>query len=282
MEIERTEIRAELRSDSLRLGSLVRVKVISALGKGLFLVEFKGRTHYARLSENIRERFFIARVTRAKPPLELKFVKGLNNTDSFLNRSTLASLFRAQKSFIENLIASDNFHVYQAVVIQRDGRRLKESLKRSIKRQQVAQLVNTRSRVGGKVRDYYILQNILNYIDPDTFQFCFPLDFCSKYDICDVKYFSSKERAENGLFILIQFNEGHKIAFLIFVNYEACVCTVGTNNDDLDHLVKRSIGELRENLKEVYQNRDVRIHISSLDEEDFFRFSAIKKIDIKM
>jgi len=282
MEIERTEIRAELKSDSLRPGSLVRVKVISALGKGMSLVEFKGRTYYANLSETIQERFFIAKVTRVKPALELKFVKGLNSTDSSLNRGALIRLLQAQKSFIENLIASDNFHVNQSVVMQREAAKIKESLKRSIKRQHVAQLINTRSRARGKVRDYYILQNILNYIDPDTFQFCFPLDFCSKYDICDVKFFSAKERAENGLFILIQFNEGHKIAFLIFVNYEACVCTVGTNDDWLEHQISCSIGELRENLKEVYQNREVKIHLSSLDEEDFFRFSAIKKIDIKM
>jgi len=60
------------------------------------------------------------------------------------------------------------------------------------------------------------------------------------------------------------------------------VCTVGTNDDWLEHQISCSIGELRENLKEVYQNREVKIHLSSLDEEDFFRFSAIKKIDIKM
>ena len=282
MEIERTEIRAHSGNDSLHSGSLVRVKVLSSLGKGVFLVEFKGKTHYARLSDKIHEKFFIAKVTRVNPHLELKFVKGLNGAESSLNRDNISRLLQIQKSVIENSIVSDNFHVNQAVVIQHEVRRIKESLKKNIKRQHVGHLLNRHSRAGGKVQDYYILQNILNYLDPDTFQFCFPLDFCSKYDICDVKYFNAEERAENGLFILIQFEEGHKVAFLIFLNYEACVCTVGTNDARLEPLIRCCTEELMDTLKEVYPNRDVKIHVSSLDEGDFFRFSAIKKIDIKM
>jgi hypothetical protein len=279
-----TALRASaLNSDKLTPGRLVRVRVISTLGKGHSLVEFNGRVHHARLSESIQHRLFIARVNRIKPSLVLKFVSGLDGKRSAVNRGHVLRLLNTQKPFIDKLITTDKFLESHSVVIQPDEQRAtKESLKKTLKKQSSARNIPKRSGTEGSIRKYFVLQSILNYIDPETFLFCFPLKLGTKYGIGDLKLFHGNKNGESGIFLLIHLDELRKIVFLISVNYESIVCAIGTNDERIEGLLKMRMKELRSKFEEVYPGREVEIQMVGFDEKDFDRFRLLKRIDIKM
>jgi hypothetical protein len=279
-----TALRASaLNSNKASPGRLVRVRVISTLGKGRSLVEFNGKVHHARLSENIQHRFFIAQVMRVNPSVVLKFISGLDGKRSAANRGNLLRLLNAQKPFIDKLIATDKFLESQSVVILPDEHRAtKESLKKTIKKQGSARNIPKRSTTDGNIYKYFVLQSILNYIDPETFLFCFPLKFGTKYGIGDLKLFHGRKNGESGIFLLIQLDEMSRIVFLISVSYESLVCAIGTNDEQMEYLLKSRIKELASELAEVYPGREIAVHMVDFDEQDFDRFRLLKRIDIKL
>jgi len=285
MEIEKTEIKPAFRSKiygSLKPGNLVRVKVLHSLGRGYFLVELKGKIYHARLSENIQNNLFIAKVSKLKPYIELKFIKGLDSKSYTVSKSQIATLLQTKKSFIHNLINSDNFFVNLAVLLKKDRKGIRENIKHSIRKQNIKNIVKNPLRITNEIKEYFILQNIYNYINNNSCYFCFPLRLDKEYHICELKVFGDKESTENGFFLLIHLDEERKVGFLIFYNYEVIICTVSTNDDELEGLLKINIQGLIKNLKDLDCKRKIEIHFAPYREQDFARFSSIKKIDIKM
>jgi hypothetical protein len=281
MEIEKALGTAVLNNEKVQPGSLLRVKVLSSLGKGRYLVEFKGKLHQALLSENIPHRFFIARVLRVNPSIVLKFVAALEGRRASVDRTVLVRLLNTQKPSIMRLVTAGESPVIPGVVILPDEGHTRENLKKSIRRQSIPAAVRNPVEADEKAREYVILQSILNYVDPDTLMFCLPLKHGAHRDSGELKLFSGKH-GENGVFLLVHLDHGVKVAFLVSVDYESCVCTIGTNDRDMEHLVEANIRQLQQGLEELYTGREVAVRTETFDEEGFDRFTCARKINIKM
>jgi len=285
MEIEKSEITNSLNtrdSGNVKIGNYIRVKVLNSLGKGRFLVEFKGKGYSASWKGNITSKLFIAKVIKIAPQLELKFIKGLDNKKPFFNSGVLDTLLNIKKSFIQNLITSDNFFINLSVLFQKDKKGMRENIQTSINKQNILNVINKNAAILNEVKEYYVLQNIYNYINPNSYIFYFPFKIYQKNYFCDLRLFGGKESLNNSLFLSISLDNERKLWFFVFIDYEVIVCTVSANDMHLERRLKLHINALVKNLQNLNYNRKVEIHFAPYSEQDYLKLNMIKKINIKM
>jgi hypothetical protein len=285
MEIENLKIFSITKgkeSNVLGTGALVRVRVLNNLGRNRFLVEFKGRLYSARLNESIKSRFFLARIIKASPGIELKFIKKLDGKSINLKEGTIEPLLAAKKSFIQDLIATDIFFRTITVLFHKDRKSLKESVHRSIRNQNILQVINKSSKIATEVKEYFILQNLYNFVSGDSLVLSFPFRIDQRHYLCNFKFIGGKESESNAFFLSIALEDGRKIGFLVFVDFELLSCTVSSNDSKLEERLKSNISTLVRDLKNLYFNREVEIHFTQYRENNLLNFNLLKRIDIKM
>ncbi len=287
MEIEKPEIARSLNTDvkesgRLRTGQLLRVRVIKALARGYSQVELRGRIVSARLSGNIPSSLFIAKVMKTAPQIELKFIRSLKNRENAHTQNSIDSLLYRKKQFIQNLFTTDNFFGKLLVSMYKNKKRLKENIINVIKNQNINTILQKSADVSKEVREYFILQNLYNYLSEDVSAFLFPFMIDERWHLCDGKILRGKDASELSLFLIISLESGDKIHFFVFSNFDVIVCTISTDNADLEERLRNEAQILAQHLKSRDFQRNVEIHFAPYRERDYENIKKIKKIDIRM
>jgi hypothetical protein len=287
MEIEKPEITRSLNTDGkgsgrLRTGQLLRVRIIKALARGYSQVELRGRIVSARLSGNIPSSLFIARVMKTAPQIELKFIRSLKNKGNTHTQNSISSLLYRKKQFIQNLFTTDNFFGILLVSVYRNKKRLKENIINVIKNQNINKILQKSVDVSKEVREYFVLQNLFNYLSEDASAFLFPFLIDERWHLCDGKILRGRDSSELSLFLNISLESGDKIHFLVFLDFDVIVCTVSTDNSDLEKRLRNEAQILAQRLKSQDFHRNVEIHFTPYRERDYENIKKIKKIDIRM
>ncbi|HEB30563.1 MAG TPA: hypothetical protein ENI15_06770 [Spirochaetes bacterium] len=285
MEIKKSEITAPAAKSvtkDVKVGQLLRVRVLRSLGKGKFLVEFKGKTHNAILNRNISSRLFMAKVVKVSPGLELKYVKKLELPNFSTGNNNLLALLNTKKPFIQKLITSDNFLVSLFVFIQKNKKNNKKIVQNSVKNQNISHILNKKKLTLNKAVEYYILQNLYNMMNDNENIFLFPLRVDDNSYLCDLKISEEKNSIDNSFFLSITLDEERKIGFLVYFDYEAIVCYVSTNDQKLKCILRSNAEILINHLKSVNYNKKVEVAFVPFREQAFYSANSLKKIDIKM
>ncbi len=285
MEIEKTAKAQEIYKNGLRtvkIGSLLRVRVLRRLGKGSFLVEFKGENHIARMDGKISSKMFLAKVIKLSPKIELKFMRDLDGDKTVIKSDVLEALLTTKKSFIQKLISTDNFFVNLNVLLQKDKKVIKESIQKSIRNQNVLQLMHRGTVDTREIVKYYVLQNIYNLLNCNSSIFLFPLKVGERNYPCDLRIFGGGESANSSFFLTLYLENERKIEFLVFIDYELISCTIATNSSYIESRIKSQIDVLIHNLKALKFDREIKVHFIPYSESNLLKFNALKKIDIKM
>ena len=285
MEIKKSELTAPVTRSltrDVKVGQLLRVRVLKNLGKGNFQVEFKGKTHNAILDRNISSRLFMAKVMKVSPGLELKYIKKLELPNTGTGSSNLLALLNTKKPFIQKLIASDNFLVNLYVFMQKNKKNNKKILQNSMKKQNIWHILNNKKLTLNKALEYYILQNLYNLMSDKEKIFLFPLKVDDNSYMCDLKISEEKNSMDNSFFLSLTLDEERKIGFLVYFDYEAIVCYVSTNDQKLKHILRSNTEILINHLKSVNYNKKVEVTFVPFREQVFYADNSLKKIDIKM
>ena len=285
MEIEqtaRTTDSGEGKPQAVKPGSLVRVRVLKQIKGSSHLVEFRGNTHLARLEGRIPSRLFIARVVRLDPKMVLKYIRTFEtgtNTRGMMGSRTVPV---PKKSFIQDLITTDNFFEKLLVPLQKSKKGIKESLHRAVRNQNIFRLLGKHGTISKEIITYYCLQNIYNLLNYDTSALWFPLMIGEKYSPCDLRVFRAEGGHENSFLLTVSLENERKIAFLVFIDYEIINCTISTNSSEIEGRVRSNIRTLIQNLKGMKLNREVKVRITRYDESDLLKLGNMKKIDIRL
>ncbi len=287
MEIEKSEISRSVNTgvkghDRLRVGGLIRVRVIKALVHGYSQVEIRGRVVSARLSGEIPSSLFIARIMKTSPQLELKFIRSLKNRGNIRTQHNIDSLLHGKKPFIQNLFTTDNFFGKLLVFVYGNQKRLKNEIINVIRKQNIHNVLQKSADVSNEVREYFVLQNFYNYLSEDASAFLFPFIIDESCHFCDGKILRGKNESEFSLFLNISLQSGEKIHFLVFSDFDEIVCTISTDNLELEKRLRDEVQILTQRLKSHGLHRNVEIHFAPYREGDFENLKKIKKIDIKM
>ncbi|UCB44344.1 MAG: hypothetical protein JSV25_08945 [Spirochaetota bacterium] len=284
MEVKQTVRSTAIQKDEspgIKLGNLVRVRVIRKVGSRTHLVEFRGNSHIALVNGNIQGKLFIAKVLKLTPRIILRYVKELSGNESAQTRGFDTVLESVKKSFIQKMITTDNLFENLLVPLQKDKKGIKESLQKSIRNQNIFQVLG---KEGGlkEIIKYYTLQNINNFLDYHSSSFLFPLKIREKYHSCDLKVFSSDGGDQSSFLLTLLLENGTKIVFLVFIDYELINCTISTNSMDIENRMKSMIGDLMKSLRMLKFNKEVKVRFIPYEEAVFAKTSNMKKIDIKM
>ncbi|MCK5093564.1 MAG: hypothetical protein KAR18_02485 [Spirochaetes bacterium] len=285
MEIKKTEITKPLierEINNVKIGQIFRVKVLKYLEKGRILVEFKGKSYSAVLDRNISSKLFIARVLKVSPKLELKFIKELDGKKPRISNEGLGALLQSKKSFIQKLITSDNFLVNLCVIMHKDKKNIKKSVKKSIKNQNILHSMTKKGFIFNRVAEYYVLQNLYNLFNYDTCNFLFPCRIDDNHYLCDLKVFDEENCLSNSFFLSISIDNERKIGFLVYMDYEAVICYVSSNDKQIEIILQSHSDMLINYLKSLKYNRKVDVQFVPHREQVFFNLKNIRKIDIKM
>lgn len=285
MEIKKTEITKPLierEIKNVKPGQVFRVKVLKYQGKGRVLVEFKGKSYSASLDRNISSKLFIARVLKVSPKLELKLIKELDGKKPRISNEGLGVLLQSKKSFIQKLITSDNFLVNLCVIMHKDKKNIKKAIKKSIINQNMLHSVTKKSFILNKVTEYYVLQNLYNLFNYDTYNFLFPCRISENNYLCDLKVFEEGNGLGNSFFLSISIDNERKIGFLIYMDYETVICYVSTNDKQIEIILQSHSDMLINHLKSLKYNRKVDVQFVPYTEQVFFNLKNVRKIDIKM
>ena len=192
MEIKKSEITVPVSRDvprDVKVGQLLRVKVLKSLSKGTFLVEFRGKVHSAILDRNISSRLFMAKVVKVTPGLELKYIKKLELSKSGQGNRDLLSLLNVKKPFIQKLITSDNFFVNLFIFIGKNKKNNKKTVQNSVKNQNLWHIMNKKGLTINKAVEYYVLQNLYNMMNDKENVFLFPFRVDDNNYLCDLTVF---------------------------------------------------------------------------------------------
>ena len=282
MEIKKSEMTkpATIGTD-VKVGQLVRVRVLKSLGKGTFLVEFKGKMHHAVLDRNISSRLFMAKVIKVSPGLELKYVNKLKLPGPGAEGIDLLSLLNLKKQFIQKLITSDNFFVNLSVLIQKE-KNSKKTVRNSVKNQNISSILNKKGLNKNKAVEYYILQNLYNLMNDGENIFLFPFRVDDNNYMCDLTVFEEKNGIDNSFFLTIALDEERKIGFLVYMDYEAIICHVSTNDQKIKMILQNNAETLLNRLKSVNYMKKVEVVFVPFQKQVLNSSRGFKKIDIKM
>jgi hypothetical protein len=273
-----TETQRDTGPGTLKKGSYVRVRVLKKLTNRNILVEFKGSRHLARITGSFTSKLFIAQVQKLSPRLELKFIKDLQQKSRTFNTRFIEQILHAKKPFIQKLFESDNFSKALSVPVQVDKKRNKSSLQQSISRQ------NSFGLSGGKkeIAEFYLLQNIHNLINSDSFYFLLPLRVGDRNWPCELKLFGGKESQNHGFLLKIHLENERKIAFLVFIDYEIINCSLSTNSKAIEDELKLRVNELINGLKSLKYDRTIQIRFVPYANGNLENLQFLKKIDVEM
>jgi hypothetical protein len=273
-----TKIQRDTGTSTLKRGSYIRVRVLKKLPNKNILVEFKGSRHLARITGSFTSKLFIARVQKLTPRLELKFIKDLEQKNKTFNTRFIEQILHAKKPFIQKLFESDNFLKALSVPVKVDKKLNKTSLQESISRQNIFKLTGAKKEIA----EFYLLQNIHNLINADSFYFLLPLRVGDRNWPCELKLFGGKESQNHGFLLKIHLENERKIAFLVFIDYELINCSLSTNSRVLEDELKLRVNELINGLKSLKYDRTIQIRFVPYTNESFEHLEFLKKIDVEM
>jgi len=285
MAIKKIELTNDLKEDpkkNLKIGNLVRVKILDNSDKNNLLVELNGKRYVARLKGNILCDLFIAKVVKVFPEIELKYLKRIDNGKGVYDYKLLEKLIISKKSFIQNLINSDNFLVNFKEFLINNKRNIKDNLKQNVLNQNILNLMSSKKVNSNDVFKYYILQNLYNFINYDSLDLLFPIRISEKNYFCNLKINRSKDSIDNSIFLTIFLKNKRKIGFLVFIDYEVINCTILTNDLELEKKLRSNISILIKEFKSLNYNRKVKLDFEPYSENIFNKFNSIKKIDLRM
>ena len=285
MEIEKTaQTTGAQRSESfaVKQGSLVRVRVLRHIRSSSYLVEIRGKTHVARLEGRFPKLMFIARVDRLEPKMVLKYIRSFDPAGSPRQALVNGDLLALKKSFIQNLIATDNSFEKLLVPLQVNKKEIKESLHKAVRNQNIFRLLG-RNVIGSKeIITYFCLQNNYNIIHYSSSALLFPLKIGEKYYPCDLKIFRGEDGLQNSVLLTVSLENERKIAFLVFIDYELINCTISSNSREIEARMRSNVKTLLQNLKSLKFDREVNVRFVGYDEEGLSKLGNMKKIDIRL
>ena len=286
MEIEKTKQQTTAArrqgQSSIKPGSLVRVRVLKHIRGSSYLVEFRGNTHIARLEGRIPGTMFIARVMTLEPKMVLKHVSAFDLARTFRGIPGGLSLPFPKKSFIQNLITTDNSFEKLLVPLQKGKKGIKESLHKAVRNQNIFRLLGKGGISSKEIITYYCLQNIYNLLTYSTSALLFPLMIGEKYYPCDLRIFREEEGVQNSFLLTVSLENERKIAFLVFIDYELINCAISTNSREIEDRIRLSSRTLAQNLKGLKLDREVKVRITRYNEQDLMKLGSMKKIDIRL
>ena len=266
----------------MKPGGLVRVRVLKHVRGSSYLVEIRGKTHVARLEGRFPSLMFIARVEKLDPRMVLKYVRAFDRPGTARQASVSGDLLAEKKSFIQNLIATDNSFEKLLVFLQGGKKGIKDSLRRAVRNQNIYRLLG-RNEIGSKeFVTYYCLQNIHNLLHYGTSALLFPLKVGEKYHPCDMRIFRAENGLENSVLLTVSLENERKIAFLVFIDYELINCTISTNSREIEDRMRSNIRTLLQNLKGIKIDREVKVRFARYDETELSRLGSMKKIDVRL
>jgi hypothetical protein len=264
--------------DGIGIGTLIRVKVLKRLNSRHLLVSIRGRRYNAKTPEPLPSDLFIARVLKTRPRLELKFIRDLAHTKKLLGDSRLLQSLGDKKSFIQGLFSSDNFFKALFVPVKGDRRENKGQIQRSIATRRLAPSLADR----GQLNEYLVLENLHNFLGPDSFSFLLPLQIGQRQCAAELNIVADREGMGDGLLLNIHLDDVRRLAFLIFNDYNVINCTLSTNNRLIEKEVRDKMSLLVNGLKSLKYDRAVEVRVVPYREDVFGRAASLKKIDVKM
>ena len=276
MEIEKPKSVSAKETKVLREGDVVRVKVLSDAGGGVFLVDVRGKLLSARLSGGISSSLFIARVVKTAPLIELKFVRSLERDASPFDKEVLAEILRKMKAAVRKLPLPGDF----AVEAAKDGAvDIKEALKRIVGKLNPSNAVNEAQR---QLSEFVVLQSLVNLVSPDSLIFLFPFMLGRKRVFCDLQLFGGRDAAHSAVYLSLLLENERKIGFLVFLDHELVKCTVAADDETIENRLKENAETLLKNLRTLGRNRSVTVSFVPFAEHLLFASRMVKKIDVRM
>jgi hypothetical protein len=265
-------------TDTLRIGSMVRVKLVKRLSGRHVLVNFRGENHVARLNGSFNSSLFIARVQKLTPRLELAYIKDISQFNKELPFNFISKNLAEEKSFIHNLFSSDNFFRALCVSVRAGRKSVKASVQQSIARRALNKHMNR----GNGMRDFLIMENMQNLFSADSLYFLLPLIFDQRRRMSELKVVGSRESQYRGVALNIHIDDKKRISFIIVMDYAFLNCTVSANDNEIEAELRNRIGLLESGLKSLKYDRKVKIQFSPYREHEFNQFGSVKKIDVMM
>ncbi|MBN2323934.1 MAG: hypothetical protein JXQ30_09375 [Spirochaetes bacterium] len=285
MEIEKTARSTNhtgAQKTSPKPGDLIRVRVIRHVRGSSYLVEIKGETRTARLEGRIPSPLFIARVLKLKPRMILQHVKTFKETGNAASSSVYRELLGREKSFIQKLIATDNFLEKLVVTVRHKKELIRESLRDAVRNQNIYRMLEKSGIVSKEVITYYCLQQMHNLLNYSALTLLFSLRIKDRSCPCDLAVSRAEDGSEYSFLLTISFENGRKIAFLVFTDYKAIHCTISTNSKELETQMKADVEKLVGGLKRLRFERDVTVRFSPYEDAGFYTQDNLKKIDIRL
>jgi hypothetical protein len=238
----------------------------------------KGDQLVARVSGSLPSDLFVARVQKLKPRLELRILRDLASGGHRFTGQAPTHAVGGKNSFIQHLFDTDNLCKALSVVVRGDRREVRSSLKKSIEGR--GRMLDTPGR--DALTEYVVLESLHNFMSSDSFYFLLPLVLGRRQHAAELKLAGYGENAGGGIFLNIHLDDRERIAFLVFVDFDVINCTLSTNNREIEEKLRQNIGLLVNGLKSLKYDRKVSLRFMPYDEETFYRFGSLKKIDMKM
>jgi hypothetical protein len=266
------------KSDTPKIGTLLRVRVLKRLNPRHLLVHFNGKNHNARIAGSLPSKLFIAQVQKTRPQLQLKFLRDLQRKNQPLNREALSKILSGKKPLIQKLFTSDNLGEALSVHVKEDRRENRAAFKRSIsQRHVVPSLSGTK-----EVKEYLLLESLHNFMSSDSFYFLLPLIVGQRRHMAELRLVGNRESAGNGVFLNIEVDSETTIACAVYIDYETIQCTLSTNSPDIERVLEDNMHLLTSGLRSLKYNRRVRVRMIPYNEDDPNFPGLLKKIDVKM
>jgi hypothetical protein len=285
MEIEQTARSRKhtgIHKTAVKQGDLLRVRVLGRVRGSSYLVEFKGETRTARLEGRIPGPLFIARVLKLKPQMILQHVKTFRDTGDAASLSAYRELMTQKKSFIQKLIATDNFLEKLVVPVRHKKELIRESLRDAVRNQNIYRMLEKSGIVSKEVITYYCLQQMHNLLNYSALTLLFSLRIKDRSYPCDLAISRTEDGSENSFLLTISLENGRKIVFLVFTDYKAIHCTISTNSEELETQMKEDVVKLVDGLKRLRFDKEVTVRFSRYEDTDFSKQDNLKKIDIRL
>jgi len=267
---------------NLKIGSIVRVKIIDGLDKNNLWVELNGKKYVALLKGKITGNLFIAKVLKLSPKLELKYIDKIDRTEGCFNYDLIEKLINSKKSFIQDLIASDKYLVKYYSNLSKNEKYLKNNLKRTLLSRSILNFLSSKQVHSNEILEYYLLQDLYNFINYNNFVFLFPIRVGERTYLCNLKINCDNDGMDNSIFLTVFLKNEKKIGFFVFLDYKTINCSILTNDLKIEKKLRSNIEILIQSFKSLNYNREINVDFLPFSEDDFVRFNKIKKINIKM
>ncbi len=271
----------------IKTGSLVKVKNVKTLDKTHSLIQIGGKRFIAFLRGKINSDYYIARVLKTTPTLELKFIKGLVIKEKLQN---IRNYFFAQKKeFIQNLIDSDNFLVDDFIKMSKNGENFIDRIKDYFRLSQISKksldnpyFLNELLKGKGKIIEYFIQQSIYNFYQDERISLILPLLLNNERIIGDFEIVKNDSNNSNIFVLNIFLTSNKRIIFLIYLDYEAVSCSVSTNEAKIKDKIINNLERLKLAFKRITGRSSVDINFVPYNYLGKVIENGIKTIDVRM